>query len=282
MITLNSYAYGNAPQIDIHSTQFADLSAWEAAGYYGQSSARADADTWDPPYTESATSNSFSQDQAHDAVMRAAGIIRQPYRGRFNNEVKAISQINLNYNLEVTNLASANLNIVFGNTIEGVFAVKDLGHFALREAVDIPGIITGGEGIVRAGTLAPPYLSGFFENTVTGTTLSDPVWGTFSEGAYQLHSYQFYGSQQFAPGQQAVFNCFHRFEFFCEFDTYDGSGLAMFDFGNTAHLTVKAYDPVTGADRSDEISVRLTSVPEPMTWLGLSLPAAVLLRRRRR
>lgn len=280
LVTVTSYAYGNAPQIDIHSTQHATLADWAAANYYAESSARADGDSWDPPFTEVATSNSFLQNQAHDAVFRARGLARQPYRGRYNNEVKAISQIQLDYQLEVENLSGSELNIVFGNTIHGVFGVRDLGSFVFQERVTIPGIVTGGEGRVAANAFGL-QATGYFTNAVTGTTLQDVLYGQFSDGAYQLNSYQFYGSQQFAPHSFAVFDCNHTFEFFADLGQTD-SGLAMFDFSNTGHLTVNAIDPITGADRSSEIRVRLTSVPEPSISLALGLPAMLALRRRKR
>ena len=282
MVTVTSYAYGNAPQIDIHSTQHATLADWAAANYYAESSARADGDSWDPPFTEVATNNSFQQDQAHDAVLRARGVARQPYRGRYNNEVKALSQVLLHYQLEVQNLSGAELNIVFGNTIHGVFGVRDQGHFVFQERVTIPGIVTSGEGRVAANTITGLQATDYFTNAVTGTTIQDPVYGQFSTDAYELNSYQFYGSQIFAPNSSAVFDCDHRFEFFAELGTTD-SGLAMFDFSNTGHLTVKAFDPVTGADRSSEISVSLTAVPEPATAIVFALPLVrMALRRRRR
>ncbi|MBX7131418.1 MAG: PEP-CTERM sorting domain-containing protein [Fimbriimonadaceae bacterium] len=281
IVALNSYAYGNAPQIDIHGTQFATLADWAAANYYGESSARADGDAWDPPHTESFTTNSFLQDQAQDAVLRTRGLARQPYRGRYHNEVRVTSQIQLNYQLEVENLSGTDLDIVFGNTIHGVFGVQDEGYFVFQQRVDIPGIISGGEGRVQADTILGAIATGFFTNTLTPTTIQDPVYGNFSNNAFEMNSYQFYGHQIFAPHASATFDTHQNFEFIGDLGSTH-SGLAVYDFSNTAHLTVKAYDPVTGADRSSEIRVRLTTVPEPTTLFAFGVPLLYLARRRRR
>lgn len=269
-------AYNNVQVTDEGS--YMSLSEWAAAGFQDNTSAEVLGHPFAPPGGGSFASTSYDQSAPANSVLRGLAITRMGYRVGDQDPYEAHSRFTASYDLQVENLSNDSLDIYLGNNIHGVIAAVDDGAVLVQQMVHIQDM---GEfrSEIRADADSHEE-TGQWIGAVHSTNIVDPVFG--SRSALELNSSEFYGNQIFAPHSTATFSIEHQLWLSSHIvdtsPTY-GSGLAHADFTNTGNMTVKAYDPVTHADRSNEI--RVTVVPEPMSMIGLSLGIVASLKRRR-
>lgn len=205
-------------------------------------------------------------------------MMRLGYRVNDTNTWQANSTTNLVYGLEVTSNSNTDLDIVFGNQLHGVLAKVDWGRVSVRETMNLSdfGQFNSSVDLSSAGQITE---SGKWIGSTHQQDITDQFFGTVHD-AYQMNSFHFYGTRRYAAHEVHVMDVSHQMYFQADFDLGTaGSGLALADFSNTGHMFVKAFDPVTGADRSDEIMVNV--VPEPASLLVFGGFAVLAAHRRR-
>ncbi len=257
-ISVATLARGNMPEevIDGHVYHGAD---WMNAGYHTTREARARGDAWDPPFTESFAHAEFDQSRADGAVLRANGVARQPYRGRYHNPDEAWSSFNMGYDLEVVNLSNTTLNIVLGTEMHGTFGQADQGIFICEENVTI----TGQGYSAHAFNSVQLDDTGLFVNGPWTNSLAPIIYDEelyHNVEGYALHAFEFFPAISSPPNSSRTLHCDVLYSF-QGIITANASGLARYDFGNTGYLRVQAFDPVTGEDRSAEIGVAVVVTP---------------------
>lgn len=278
---MTSEAFGNKPEKVTDSKMISGLANWNAAGRVISTYARADQHEWDPPGTESFAEAELNQADPANGFLRFQAAARVIYRPLNTFVVSGENRMAFVYDLEVQNTSSDPLNIVLGNQVHGLIGCAYDGKVTVSEQVVV------GTSVVAAGSMIVDKDgftgTGVWEHAGSTATVSDTVFLSSEIKGVQLNSYEFYGTYGFAPGESRTFKIWLNYSVRAEIpgDSMIFRGLAKADFMQTVNPTVKAYDTVTGADRSSEIAVGL--VPEPSTWLatGLGL-AAVAMRRRRK
>lgn len=272
-------AVGNLPESKTVDNLYLGAQ-WAAANYQTSAHVSASGHPFDPPHTETFVNATFDQSFADGAVLRADGLARQPYRGNGNNPNAASVGFDLQYSLHIQNLAGVPLNIVLGNDLHGTFGVADFGRVDLTGQTVYfgPSGLKTGSGTIaltKSGTNA----TGLWANTVSPATVHDVVYSEVV--GYQMNSFEYLGQETVGGGQAIDVTVDFQLALSARLDGTDSGGLAMFDFGNTGHLTTKAYDPVTGEDRSSEIRVTMVQTPTPGGAAVLVVAGVGALRRKR-
>ncbi len=275
--SISSEVYGYDPSHLDNTNVYSGLGQWASAGYRGSSHALSAGHPFEPPQSQAEASSSFDQSKAEDGVLRGSALLRLGYRVNDTNFWQARARTTLIYDIEVTSNSNSELDIVFGNQLHGVLAQVDYGIAKVTESMTISEIgqtfssVTLNEHGVITET-------GKFVGSTHQQDISDPYFNIVHT-AFEMNSFNFYGSRHFAPHETHVTNIAHTMSYSAEFsDPNLYSGLAMADFSNTGHLNVKAFDPVTGADRSNEITVAIVS--EPVSLLALSFSLVGIISRR--
>jgi len=275
-ISVSSEAQGNKDGV-VHEDKrtFATTADWANAGYHAETDATAEKDDWDPPQSEYHATTWLDQGIATDAQLHANGVMRQPYRGRFNNGVAANSIFDMNYTLLVENLSGQEIRLVFGNSLHGTFGVRDQAGVFITQTLDVSGFssLYGSvqENINGYGEF--DAFTGFIHNA----DLVDSLYGQFT--GHEIGMFQIIGQKSFAAGSSESFDVHHFLGMFAGMPGGNSGGLAVYDFSSTGHMLVNAYDPSTGADLTDQIRVSINVVPEPATLLVLGGLAALVRRR---
>ncbi len=278
LYNLESHAFGNQPS-QVFDSKVYNRTEWLALGQKGSASASAPADSWDPPFSETKASISFDQSQPEDGILKASALLRQPYRGRYKNQVEASTEVTLLYDLEIENLSSASRTISFGNMLHGTIGADDGGFVTIDERTNIPGVTSGVlKGRIdfnKSSYSASGLLNGFAQDTTVGDVVYTNAPGK------TITTLEVYGQLLFAPGEKKTLSVSTFFKFSAYLDEpFTGSGFALADFANTGHLLVRAYDPNTGNETPSDLSVKL-AVPEPGSILAMGVATALLLKRRR-
>lgn len=280
-ILVATRAMGNFPET-VDDIRHVTGATWASVGYLAQAQSQARGDAWDPPSTESTVHASFEQALADAAVLRADGVARVPYRGRYSNWVEARAEFHLQYALEIQNLANVPLNIALTNDLHGQFATADDGRLHIVEQVEVTDRNVSSVHILHDRSLdqsvAGGLSAGSWTPSIAPTVINDPVYGAVP--GYEMHAFEYFGTLGFDANSTRVLDCDIRFQFLAFLTENDFGGLATYDFGHTAHLNVQAFDPVTGDDRSSDVRVSLVLVPAPSGAIVLGLGCAMWRRRR--
>lgn len=292
IVEVSATATGNIPSREVDQRSYRSPVDWVAAGQAVSTRAHAGKDDWDPPFTESDATALFDQSDPTNAVLRAKDVARRAYGGRYHNYVGASSTFGLDYSLKIENLTATAVNVNFGNSLHGLFAVVAGGFSGApveawaKETVAISDLtVVGG----RSGSVAVDWLGAtstdLWASFVHPARLHDDFYGDVD--GFELNSpIEYYGSRLVAGGASVVSSVDYDLELAAVLWSQDG--LALVDFSNTAYLKVTATDPITGADRSADIRVTLldglapSGVPEPsaLALVLAVLPGLRLLRQR--
>lgn len=281
-IQVATRAMGNFPET-VDDIRHVTGATWASVGYLAEAQSQARGDAWDPPSTESTVHASFEQALADAAVLRADGVARLPYRGRYNNWVEARAEFHLQYALEIQNLANVPLNIALTNDLHGQFATSDGGRLHVVEEVEITDRNVSSVHILHNRDLdlsnSGGLSAGLWAPSIAPAVVNDVVYGAVP--GYEMNAFEYFGTLGFDANATRVLDCDLRFQFVAFLTESDFGGLATYDFGHTAHLNVRAFDPLTGDDRSSDIRVSLVLVPAPSGAVVLGAGCALGRRRRR-
>lgn len=279
-IHLYAKASGNLPETNEVDNQYIDTQ-WAAAGYKTSAHVSASSHPWDPPSSASYSDSLFDQSSADGAILRTAGMVRQPYRGSGANVVRQEIIFDLRYALKIENLSGQALNIVMGNDLHGTIACADAATLSMSQSSVFIGPSGGGlaDGSVDLDA-SGATTKGVWNNTLTPTMVTDVVYGQVP--GFTLNSYQFLGQEHVAAGASIDIDIEFYWSLVSSVAGSAPGGLGYFDFGNTGHLTTKAFDPASGEDRSSEIRVTVVATPVPGSGAVVVVMGVGALRRKRR
>jgi hypothetical protein len=278
-IHLYAKAYGNLPETNEVDNQYFGVQ-WAAAGYKTSAHVSASSHPWDPPSTASYSDSLFDQSTADGAILRTAGMVRQPYRGSGANKVGQEVIFDLKYSLKIENLSGQALNIVLGNDLHGTIACADAATLSMSQNCTYMGPSGGGlaDGSVDLNANGATT-KGAWNNTLSPTMVTDVVYGQVP--GFTLNSYQFLGQEHVAAGVSIDIDIEFYWSLVSSVAGSAPGGLGFFDFGNTGHLTTKAFDPASGEDRSSEIRVTVVATPTPGSAAVVVVVGLGALRRKR-
>lgn len=276
---MTSQVEGYDPGSVTDRVSYTSVADWAAHGFQDSTRAESLGHPFEPPNSMSRATASFDQSLAGNAVFRASSLLRLGYRVNESVPWSATSRSIFEYDLQIDNLSGSDLDIYFGNEIHGVMATLGQSeNVAASERMTLFGLgqFNSSAEINPDGSISE---SGKWLGSMSRTTISDPFFG--QRDAWQMNSFHFYGHRRFGAHSSFVQQVHHELDFVSLFsDPNNGSGLAMNDFGSTSYLQVRAFDPVTGQERTSDISV--TIVPEPTSFVILASLSALALRRRRK